>query len=68
MNRLPYKKGDPVPQLDFSIFEREDLTHLKEGNYLFTSNEGIATQIENRFLHFPLEEEFNILYFTVVEE
>jgi hypothetical protein len=67
MKLLPYKKGDPIPQIDFSNFDLEENVHHKDGNWLFTSNEGIIQQVSERILRFPLEEEFNIMYFALEE-
>lgn len=67
MKRLPYKKGDPIPEIDFSIFDLEENAHHKEGNWLFISNEGVAHQVADRTLKFPLEEEFNIMHFALEE-
>lgn len=65
MNKILHKKGEPVPEIDFSIFDKQEYSNFKEGNWLFITNEGLAKQVEERYVRFPLEEEFNILYFSL---
>jgi hypothetical protein len=67
VNKYLYTKGSPTPQFDFSAFDREEVSFLKNAKMQFCTAEGIAEQIQKMSERLPEATEFNIFYYTIEE-